>query len=161
LFPGLQSEYKFPDRKITILPNLWYKMEYFLKNGVNKSFCTFAAWKWLIFQYQLVPENVPNFFDRFFKIKIKLVIIFDMIFHCPIVGKFGKFFACGKLAFEFPNSYRRFNIFRMSGMRRNHVVFKIFRFVVFMAMGAFQRRRTYLQSCAVFDPNFDFQNLNV
>ena len=24
-FPALQSEYKFPDRNITIFPNLWYK----------------------------------------------------------------------------------------------------------------------------------------
>ena len=33
-FPGLQSEYKFADRNITIFIHLWYKNGSVLKNGV-------------------------------------------------------------------------------------------------------------------------------
>ena len=40
LFPGLQSQYKFAHRKITIFSNLWYKSGYALKNGVNEFFVT-------------------------------------------------------------------------------------------------------------------------
>jgi len=59
-FPGLQSEYKFPDRNITIFSNLWYKSGSIIKNGVKGS--RFLNKNELPLRYMKVYVSVPAFY---------------------------------------------------------------------------------------------------
>jgi len=73
----VSCEYKFPGRKITMFPNLWYKIGCVLKNGV-KANCRIRAEKWRIRAIQIrkfkikgqnfrkMVQNNREFFGFFF-----------------------------------------------------------------------------------------------
>ena len=50
-FPELQSEYKFPDRKISIFSNLWYKSGSVLKKRRQSNRVTVPICGWFFLQF--------------------------------------------------------------------------------------------------------------